>query len=49
MEELSDINFLAVIKGQDYEKFLQKIVSVFRLFQVSIRMHRFHLGDKFKQ
>ena len=49
MEELSDINFLAVIEGQDYEKSLQKIVSVFRLFQVSIRMHRFCLDDEFKQ
>ena len=27
MEELADINFLAVIEGQDYEKSLKKIVS----------------------
>ena len=27
MEELADINFLAVIEGQDYEKSLKKIIS----------------------
>ena len=35
MEELGDINFLAIIEGQDYEKSLQKIVSLIYLFQVS--------------
>ena len=28
MEELSDINFLAVIEGRDYEHSLKKIVSI---------------------
>ena len=28
MEEFSDINFLAVVEGQDYERSLRKIVSI---------------------
>ena len=39
MEDLSDINFLAVIEGQDYEKSLQKIVSGFHLYLIS-QLHK---------
>ena len=28
MEDLKDINFLAVVEGQDYEESLRKIVSI---------------------
>lgn len=28
MEDLQDINFLAVVEGQDYEESLRKIVSI---------------------
>ena len=33
MEKLSEINLMAIIEGQDYEKSLQKIVSI--LFFIS--------------
>ena len=36
MEELADINFLAVIEGQDYEKSLKKIVSTSFIYLQSI-------------
>ena len=32
MEDLQDINFLAVIEGQDYEESLPKIVSILFFF-----------------
>ena len=41
MDDLSDINFLAVIEGQDYEKSLQKIVSRFLSYQRSPLKHYF--------
>ena len=43
MDDLSDINFLAMIEGQDYEKSLQKIVSRFHSYQ------RSHLNTIFYQ
>ena len=42
MDDLSDINFLAVIEGQDYEKSLQKIISRFHSYKISYLDTIFH-------
>ena len=45
MEELRDINFQALIEGQDYEKSLKKIVSTyFTTFSASERKQHFCLN-----
>ena len=44
MEDLSDINFLAVIEGRDYEHSLKKIVSIHLFVCIHVLLRLLYKG-----